>query len=148
MNMKIIYVNCGVKSYMKVDHCSYRRNFCSCEKKAWKKKFFLFATSKVVSLTAMIYFHIILHPTVHIYDFHIFITTSSSFHGFITNKFNNLFPVGLLAQYNLVEHCTGIAEVKGFESCTSLNFFLLAFYKCKSCVYNYDDLLLPSLSMI
>ena len=36
--MKIIYVNCGVKNYMKVDHHSYRRNFCSCEKKAWKKK--------------------------------------------------------------------------------------------------------------
>ena len=29
--MKIIYVNCGVKNYMKVDHRSYRRNFCSCE---------------------------------------------------------------------------------------------------------------------
>ena len=35
--MKIIYVNCGVTNYMKVDHHSYRRNFCSCEKKAWKK---------------------------------------------------------------------------------------------------------------
>ena len=29
--MKIIYVNCWVKNYMKVDHRSYRRNFCSCE---------------------------------------------------------------------------------------------------------------------
>ena len=41
--MKIIYVNCGVKNYMKVDHRSYRRNFCSCEnnnnnKKKKKKK--------------------------------------------------------------------------------------------------------------
>ena len=26
---------------MKVDHRSYRRNFCSCEKKTWKKKFTL-----------------------------------------------------------------------------------------------------------
>ena len=34
--MKIIYENCGVKNYMKEDHCSYWRNFCSCEKKAWK----------------------------------------------------------------------------------------------------------------
>ena len=25
--MKIIYVNCGLKNYMKVDHCSYRRNY-------------------------------------------------------------------------------------------------------------------------
>ena len=37
--MKIIYVSCGVNNYyMKVDHWSYRRNFCSCEKKAWEKK--------------------------------------------------------------------------------------------------------------
>ena len=34
--MKIIYENCGVKNYMKEDHRSYWRNFCSCEKKAWK----------------------------------------------------------------------------------------------------------------
>ena len=43
--------------------------------------------------------------------FSLFITWSSSFHGFITNQFNDLFPVGLLAQ--LVERCTGMAEVKG-----------------------------------
>ena len=36
-NMKIIYVNCGVKNYMKVDHCSYRHNFCSCERKPEKR---------------------------------------------------------------------------------------------------------------
>ena len=30
---------------------------------------------------AMIFFHIILHPAVLMYDFHIFITSSSSFHG-------------------------------------------------------------------
>ena len=63
------------------------------------------------SITAMIFFHIILHPAVLIYDFHIFITSSSSFHGFITKQFIDLFPVGLLA--HLVERCTGIAEVKG-----------------------------------
>ena len=34
--MKIMYENCGVKNYMKEDHRSYRCNFCSCEKKAWK----------------------------------------------------------------------------------------------------------------
>ena len=36
---------------------------------------FLFATAKVASITAMIYFHVILHPAFHIYDFHIFITS-------------------------------------------------------------------------
>ena len=33
--MKIIYGNCGVKNYMKEDHRSCRRNFCSWEKKAF-----------------------------------------------------------------------------------------------------------------
>ena len=33
--MKIIYENCGVKNYMKEDHRSCRRNFCSWEKKAF-----------------------------------------------------------------------------------------------------------------
>ena len=50
---------------------------------------------------------------VHIYDFHIFFscihTSASSFHGFVTNQFDDLLPVGLL----LAERCTGIAEVKG-----------------------------------
>ena len=63
------------------------------------------------SITAMIFFHMILHPAVLIYDFHIFITSPSSFHGFITKQFIDLFPVGLLA--HLVERRTGIAEVKG-----------------------------------
>ena len=35
---------------------------------------FVFATSKVASITAMIYFHIIFLSAVHTYDFHIFIT--------------------------------------------------------------------------
>ena len=36
---------------------------------------FLFATAKVASITVKNYFHIILLPVVHIYDFHIFITS-------------------------------------------------------------------------
>ena len=86
------YVNCGVKNYIKEDHRNYRRKFCSCEKAAWKN------------------FRITLHPAVHVYDFQIFKTSSSSFHGSITNQFNDLLPVGFYAQ--LVERCTGIAEVK------------------------------------
>ena len=104
-------------NYMKRDYRSYRRNFCCCEKKAWKKKSalyvirkwtsaipvqrstnwalhryrwglgfesrsslrfflgFLFVTAKVASTTVMIFYHIILHPAVHIYDFHVLITT-------------------------------------------------------------------------
>ena len=36
--MKIIYVNCRVKNYMKVDHRNDRCNLRSCEKKASKKQ--------------------------------------------------------------------------------------------------------------
>ena len=107
--------------------------------KSWIFSSFLSATAKVVFITVLIIFHLILHPTVLIYDFHIFMTSSSSFHGFIMNQFNNLLPVGFLAQ--LVERCTWYRRVQGFESCTSLNFFRLSFRNCKSCVYNCDDLL-------
>ena len=66
----------GIFFCMKVDHHSYRRNVCSYEKKAWKK-FRLVWVSKVAPITAMItaiiFCHIILHPAVHIYNFHIFI---------------------------------------------------------------------------
>ena len=104
-----------------------------------KQPYFLFATAKVVSITAVIFFHIILHSAVHIYDFHIFITSSSSFHGFITNQFNDLLRVGLLAQ--LVRALHRYHRRQGFESRTNLNFFRLSFHNCKSCVYNYDYLL-------
>ena len=46
-----------------------------------------------------------------IYDFHIFTTLYSPLPGFIWNQHSDQLPVGLLAQ--LVEHCTGIAEVMG-----------------------------------
>ena len=37
--MKIIYVNCELKNYMKVDHCSYRRNYtCAVVKRKPEKK--------------------------------------------------------------------------------------------------------------
>ena len=45
------------------------------------------------------------------------------FLGYITNHFNDLLPVGLLAQ--LVERCTGIAEVR-VRIPRSLTFFATA----------------------
>ena len=54
---------------------------------------FLFATAKVAYITAMIILHLILHSTVHIYDFHIFIT--SSFRIVTT----------------LLQHCSNIAKL-------------------------------------
>ena len=81
------------KSYMwtaewRIIWRSYIRTFCSCEKKAWQK------FRLVRDITSMIFLQIILHSAVH---FHIFIISSSSFHGFLTNQFNDLLPVGLLA---------------------------------------------------
>ena len=62
----------------------------------------------------------------------------SSFHGFITNQFNDLLPVGLLEW--LVECRTGIAEVKGSNPIQAWIFFMFSFHNCISCVYNCDDL--------
>ena len=60
-HMNIIYENCGVKNYMKEYHRSYKRNFCSCEKKAWKKSAGKACTGLEPSfIIAMIFFHIIL----------------------------------------------------------------------------------------
>ena len=69
--MKIIYVNCGLKNYMKVDHCSYRRNynFAVAKRKPERIKFRLVRDSNpwpllsfrncksCVYITAMIHSH-------------------------------------------------------------------------------------------
>ena len=62
--------------------------------------------------------------------------TVYNFHLFITNQFNDLLPVGLLAQ--LVERSPGIAEVKGSNprtratakvaSITAMIFFHVSFF--------------------
>ena len=60
--------------------------------------------------TARITFIFTSLSAVQICDFHIFLAIYSSLYGFIWNQHDQL-PVGLLAQ--LVERCTGIAEVMG-----------------------------------
>ena len=91
-HMKIIYVNSGVKNYMKEDHRRalhrYRggQRFESRTSLNFFFSGFLFATAKVAYITAVIFLHIILHSAVRIYDFHLFITSSSSFHLFITTQ--------------------------------------------------------------
>ena len=50
--------------YVKVRYCNY----------FFGLSFFFISTAKVASITAMIFVHIILHPVVLIYDFHIFLT--------------------------------------------------------------------------
>ena len=98
---------------------------------------FLFATAKIASISAMVFFRIVLHPAVLINDFHVFITPSSSFRVFNMNQFNDLLPVALLAQ--LVRALHRYHRGEGFESRKSLNFFRLSVRNCKSCVYNCDD---------
>ena len=65
------------------------------------------------------------------YVLHIF-----HFHGYITDKLTiiNKLPDGLIAQ--LVEHCTGIAEVMGSNPFQAWLFFTLSFCNCLSCVHN------------
>ena len=110
--------------YMKEGHRSYGRNSFTVAKRKPEK--FLFATTKVASITALIFFHTILHPEVLIYDFHIFLTSSSSFYRFITKVFNDLLPAGLLVQ--LVERCPGIAEVKGSNPVQARKMFFHALF--------------------
>ena len=79
--------------------------------------------------------------------FSYFVTSSASFHGFIKNQFNNLLPVGLLAQWVRALHRSRLAVVKGSNPVqvslffSFFFFFRLSFRSCKSCVYNFDDLL-------
>ena len=85
--------------------------------------------------------HIILHPAILIiYDFNIWITSSSSFHGFTTNQFNDLFPVGLLTQFVRELHL--VSQRSRIRVPYKPDFFFrLSFRNCKSCVYNCRDLL-------
>ena len=75
--------------------------------------------------------------TIHIYNFHIFTVIYSSFYRFIWNQHNDQFPVGLLAQ--LVEHCTGIAEVMGSNPVQAWIFFRPYFHYCSSSVHYCKD---------
>ena len=65
---------------------------------------YCFITAKIAFISKSL-------SAVQIYDFHIFPAIYSPLHGFIWNQHSDQLPIGLLAQ--LVEHCTGIAEVMG-----------------------------------
>ena len=63
----ILYGQFPVKAYsFDIQNCIVKGEFFSG---------FLFAPAKVASINAMIYFQIIVHPAVHIYDFQMFITS-------------------------------------------------------------------------
>ena len=84
---------------MKEDHRSYICNLCSCKKKAWKQ-FRLEQDSNPwplqyrcsalpIKLTSQLGTGRRIGSAVHIYDFNIFITSSSSFHRFVMNRFKH-----------------------------------------------------------
>ena len=70
----------------------------------------IFTTAQVVFIAKIAFIFTSL-SALYTYDFHIFTVIYSSLHGFIWNQHTDQLPVGLLAQ--LVEDCTGIAEVMG-----------------------------------
>ena len=74
--------------------------------------FFSQLHAQVAFTTAMTFLQIILHSAVHIYDFHIFIISSLSFHGFITNQLQRPTPSWLVSLIGRALP-TGNAEVKG-----------------------------------
>ena len=101
--------------------------------KSWIFSSFLSATAKVVFITVLIFFHLILHPTVLIYDFHNYI------HNFIiilSRVYNEPIqqpaPSWLVSSIGRALH--RYRRGQGFKSCTSLNFFRLSFHNCKSCI--------------
>ena len=61
----------------------------------------------------------------------------SPLHRFVWNQHSDQFPVGLLAQ--LVEHCTGIAEVMGSNPVQAWIFFRPYFHYCSSSVHYCED---------
>ena len=73
-----------------------------------------------------------------IYEFHIFIISSSSFPGILRTNLIDQLPVGLLAQLVRALH----RYRRGQSSNPSKpDFFRLSFRNCMSCVNNCEDLL-------
>ena len=107
------------------------RNLSSCEKKAWKKFRLSFRNCLSCVVTARIFLLFYLSSAVQIYVSYIYIHLFI-LHGYITNSQYDQLPVGLIAQ--LVEHCTGIAEVMGSNPVQAWIFFRLSFRNCLSCV--------------
>ena len=109
-------------------------------RKIYRPEFFsglLFTATQVVFITAKIAFIFTSLTAVQIYDFHIFTTVYSPLHGFIWNQHSDQLPVGLLAQ--LVEHCTGIAEVMGSNPVQAWIFFRPSFHYYLSSVHYCED---------
>ena len=123
--MKIIYVNCGVKNYLKEDHRSCIRNLCSCEKKAWKNNIYIYIYSNNSSLR---------NSHIYIYDFQVsiynFIIILSRVHH---EPIQRPAPSWLVSLIGRALH--RYRRGQGFESRTSLNFFQAFFSPFLFCPY-------------
>ena len=93
----------------------------------------------------MIFFHIILHPVVLIYDFHIhnFVIILSWLYNEPIQRPATSWLVSAISRV-LHQYCRG----QGFKFCTNLNFFRPSFRICKGCFYNCDDLLSYNLKFL
>ena len=123
--MKIIFVNCGVKNYMKEDHRSYIRNFCSCEKKAWKKSR-LVRNLNPWPLRYRCSALPINKPT-----------GSRSLNWFVINRWKDDDEIMNISKSYM---WTAKWRIKWRKIIDVIIFFRLSFRNCKSCVYNCDDL--------
>ena len=88
-------------------------------------------------ITAKIAFILTSLSAFQIYDFCILTAVYSPLKGFIWNQHRNQLPVGLLAQ--LVEHCSGIAEIMGSNPAQAWIFFKPSFHYYLSSVHNCED---------
>ena len=108
-------------------------NFFNVTEKPYKKAW----PTIIAALTAKITFILKSLSAVQIYDFHTFTAVFSPLHGFIWNQYNNQSQVALLAQ--LVERCTGIAEVMGSNSVQAWIFNRPYFHYRSSGIRHYED---------
>ena len=115
--MKVLYVNCGWRREYESDIRSNEHYSSSSENKI------------AFTFTCL--------SAAHIRDFHIITVIYSSLHGFIWNQHSNQLPVGLLAQ--LVEHCTGIVQVRGSHLVQPWIFFRPYFHYCSSSAHYCED---------
>ena len=113
---KIIYLNCWERSKFMTDRLSQLPDGSLCE--------------------FVIYPYNIPYMKDHVWSF-IYSFASFTFYGYITNSQSDQRPDGLIAQS--VEHCNGIAEIRGSNPVQAWIFFELKFHNCLSCVRNCDD---------
>ena len=91
------------------------------------------------TLTSAIPVQFKLHSAVQIYEFHIFLISSSSFPGIL--RTNLMTSSQLACKLNWLERCTGRYRRGQGSNPGKPDFFRLSFRNCISCVNNCEDVL-------